>query len=70
MAKKRFTEGGYFVKISNKIVEGSAATFRTRIKDIRASQVNPVTITDSDNATYLRNPVYQIHDAYRDIASI
>lgn len=70
MAKKRFTEGGYFVKISNKIVEGSAATFRTRIKDIRAAQVNPVTITDSDNATYLRNPVYQIHDAYRDIASI
>ena len=70
MAKKRFTEGGYFVKISNKIVEGSSVTFRTRIKDIRAAQVNPVTITDSDNATYLRNPVYQIHDAYRDIASI
>ena len=70
MAKKRFTEGGYFVKISNKIVEGSSVTFRTRIKDIRAAQVNPVTITDSDNATYLRNPVYQIHDAYKDIASI
>ena len=70
MAKKRFTEGGYFVKISNKIVEGSAVTFRTRIKDIRAAQVNPVTVTDSDNGPYLRKPVYQIHDAYRDIASI
>lgn len=69
VARKKFTEGGYRIKISNKVLSGSKSTFDKRVKMIREAGINPVLITDKDKLEYLANPIHQLIEYYQSITA-
>ncbi len=59
-AKNQFIAGGTRIKRTNIVVEGSANTFRNRLKHIRSLDLHPVLIPKDRGIPQFTNPIYQL----------